>query len=97
MNFSIHFLSKPEFLNYLAERIIGILFEKARAGIPAGSATDACRTIIITFTTCLLLFLIDSRQRFDRDSVIPLALFHSARLQVCKFVIYVIIGIPKQQ
>jgi hypothetical protein len=34
-----------EFLNYLAERIIGILFEKARAGIPAGSATDACRTI----------------------------------------------------
>jgi len=36
---------KPELLNYLAERIIGILFEKARAGIPAGSATDAARTI----------------------------------------------------
>jgi len=36
---------KPEFLNYLAERITGILFEKARAGIPAGSATDAGRTI----------------------------------------------------
>jgi hypothetical protein len=36
---------EPEFLNYLAERIIRILFEKARAGVPAGSATDAGRTI----------------------------------------------------
>jgi len=36
---------KPELFNYLAERIIGILFKKARAGIPAGSATDAARTI----------------------------------------------------
>jgi len=33
---------EPEFFNNLAERIIGILFEKARAGVPAGSAADAC-------------------------------------------------------
>jgi hypothetical protein len=33
---------EPEFFNNLAERIIGILFEKAGAGIPAGPAADAC-------------------------------------------------------
>jgi hypothetical protein len=40
---------EPEFLNYLAERVIGILFEKARAGVPTGSAADAGRTINTDF------------------------------------------------
>jgi hypothetical protein len=40
---------EPEFINNLAERIIRILFKEARAGIPAGPATDAGRTIDTDF------------------------------------------------
>ncbi|OPX63435.1 MAG: hypothetical protein A4E33_01677 [Methanoregula sp. PtaB.Bin085] len=33
---------QPEFFNNLAERIVRVLLEEPRAGIPAGPAADAC-------------------------------------------------------